>query len=164
MVVSYRAICNIAVSDCAICKIAVSYCALCKIAVCYCAICEITACHRAIYKIENFYRAIFTVLTSHPAIPTIKTTHCEVCKGVQEKWNVGPGTTTWNLDWGLSKYSSFCYIIITKLGLVYCTEQLRKKCPKTKFFLVHMFLYSDWIQENRDLENLRISTLFTQWT
>ena len=31
-----------------------------------------------------------------------------------------------------------------------------------EFFLVHIFLYSDWIQENTDQKNLRIRTLFTQ--
>ena len=27
---------------------------------------------------------------------------------------------------------------------------LREKCPNTEFFLVRIFLYSDWIQENMD--------------
>ena len=39
---------------------------------------------------------------------------------------------------------------------------LRKKCPSTAFFLVRVFLYSDWIQENTDQKKLRIYTLFTQ--
>ena len=40
---------------------------------------------------------------------------------------------------------------------------LREKCPNTEFFLVRIFLYSDWIQENTDHKKLRIWTLFTQW-
>ena len=39
---------------------------------------------------------------------------------------------------------------------------LREKCPNAKFFLVRIFLYSDWIQENSDQKNLRIWTHFTQ--
>ena len=44
---------------------------------------------------------------------------------------------------------------------------LSEKCPNTKFFLVRIFLYSDWIhsvriQENMDQKKLRIWTLFTQ--
>ena len=27
---------------------------------------------------------------------------------------------------------------------------LREKCPNTELFLVHIFLYSDWTQENTD--------------
>ena len=27
---------------------------------------------------------------------------------------------------------------------------LREKCPNREFFLVRIFLYSDWIQENAD--------------
>ena len=33
---------------------------------------------------------------------------------------------------------------------------------KYKFFLVCIFLYSDWVQENTDQKKLRIWTLFTQ--
>ena len=29
-------------------------------------------------------------------------------------------------------------------------QLLREKCPNTEFFLVCIFLYSDWIQENAD--------------
>ena len=36
------------------------------------------------------------------------------------------------------------------------------RCPNTEFFLVRIFLYSDWIQENTDQKQLRIWTLFTQ--
>ena len=39
---------------------------------------------------------------------------------------------------------------------------LHKKCPSTKYFLVHIFLYSVRIQENTDQKILRIGTLFTQ--
>ena len=39
---------------------------------------------------------------------------------------------------------------------------LREKCPKTEFFLVRIFLYLDWIQENTDQKKLRIWTFFTQ--
>ena len=49
---------------------------------------------------------------------------------------------------------------------------LREKCPNMEFFLVCIFLYSDWIrrslylvriQENTDQKKLRIWTLFKQW-
>ena len=39
---------------------------------------------------------------------------------------------------------------------------LREKRPNTEFFLVRIFLYSDWIQENTDKKKLRIWTIFTQ--
>ena len=35
------------------------------------------------------------------------------------------------------------------------------KCPKTEFFLVHIFLYSHWIYENTDQKKLRIWIFFT---
>ena len=35
---------------------------------------------------------------------------------------------------------------------------LRKKRPNTEFFLVRIFVYSDWIQENTDQKKLRIWT------
>ena len=41
---------------------------------------------------------------------------------------------------------------------------LRKKCPHTEFFLVRIFLYSNWIQENTDQKKLRIWILFKQLT
>ena len=31
-----------------------------------------------------------------------------------------------------------------------------EKCPNTEFFLVRIFLYLDWIQENKDQKKLRI--------
>ena len=40
---------------------------------------------------------------------------------------------------------------------------LREKYPNTDFFLVHILLYSDWIQENTDQKKIRIWTLLTQW-
>ena len=39
---------------------------------------------------------------------------------------------------------------------------VREKCPNKQFFLVRIFLHSDWIQENTDHKKLHISTLFTQ--
>ena len=33
---------------------------------------------------------------------------------------------------------------------------LREKSPNTEFFLVRIFLYLDWIQENVDQKKLRI--------
>ena len=30
------------------------------------------------------------------------------------------------------------------------SSALREKCPNTEFFLVGIFLYSDWMQENTD--------------
>ena len=41
-------------------------------------------------------------------------------------------------------------------------ETLREKCPDTYFFLVRIFLYSDWIQGNADQKKFRIWTLFRQ--
>ena len=38
---------------------------------------------------------------------------------------------------------------------------LRGKSPNMEFFLVRIFLYSDWIRENTDHKKLRIWTLFT---
>ena len=52
-----------------------------------------------------------------------------------------------------------------KLGLQKCYLVwllLRENWPNTELFLVCIFLYSDWIQENTDQKKLRISTLFTQ--
>ena len=42
-------------------------------------------------------------------------------------------------------------------------KALREKCPSTEFFLVRIFLYSDWIQENTDQKKLHIWALFIQW-
>ena len=39
---------------------------------------------------------------------------------------------------------------------------LREECPNTEFSLVRIFLYSDWIRENKDQKIVRILTLFTQ--
>ena len=43
------------------------------------------------------------------------------------------------------------------------TNALRERCPNTEFFLVRIFLYLFWMQENTDQKKLRIWTLFTQW-
>ena len=45
-----------------------------------------------------------------------------------------------------------------------CVNKLtmHEKCPNTEFFLVCIFLYSDWIQENTDQRKLRLWILFTQ--
>ena len=40
---------------------------------------------------------------------------------------------------------------------------LLEKCPNTESFLVRIFLYLDWIQENTEQKKLRIWTLLTQW-
>ena len=40
---------------------------------------------------------------------------------------------------------------------------LRGKCWNTEFFVVRIFLYSDWIQENTDQKILHSWTLFTLW-
>ena len=45
----------------------------------------------------------------------------------------------------------------------YATKTLPEKCPNTEFFLVRIFLYSDWIQENMDQKKFRIWTFFMQW-
>ena len=41
---------------------------------------------------------------------------------------------------------------------------LGEKFPYTEFFPIHIFLYSDWIQENTDQKKLRIWTLCEKWT
>ena len=49
---------------------------------------------------------------------------------------------------------------------VFCLHKwkaLREKCPSTEFFLVRIFMYSDWIQENTDQKKLHIWVLFIQW-
>ena len=45
-----------------------------------------------------------------------------------------------------------------------CVNKLtmHEKCPNTEFFLVCIFLYSDWIQENTDQRKLRLWIFFTQ--
>ena len=40
---------------------------------------------------------------------------------------------------------------------------LGEKCPNTELFLVRIFVYSVWIQENTDEKKLRMWTLLTQW-
>ena len=40
---------------------------------------------------------------------------------------------------------------------------LSEKCPNTEFFLVRIFLYSNWIQEITEQKKLRIWTFFMQW-
>ena len=71
---------------------------------------------------------------------------------------------------------SWCFTsLCIKTLILLMILPLRKKCPNTKFFLVRIFLYSDWIrrlrskspypvriQENTDQKKLRIWTLFTQ--
>ena len=42
-------------------------------------------------------------------------------------------------------------------------SSLREMCPNTELFLVRIFLYSDWMQENTDQKLLRICTLFTHF-
>ena len=41
---------------------------------------------------------------------------------------------------------------------------LREKCQNTEFFVVCIFLYLDWMQENTDQKKLSIWTLFTHCT
>ena len=42
-------------------------------------------------------------------------------------------------------------------------KSLRENCRNPESFLVHMFLYSEWIKGNWDQKKLRIWTNFTQW-
>ena len=58
-------------------------------------------------------------------------------------------------EWETSKIV-FDKLLTAKLSL-------REKCPNTELFLVRLFLYSDWIQENKDQKKLRIWTLFMQY-
>ena len=57
-------------------------------------------------------------------------------------------------NWTIS-VTLFCSSLIS--------NSLREKCPNTEFYLVLIFLYSDWIQENTDQKKLHIWTLFAQW-
>ena len=41
-------------------------------------------------------------------------------------------------------------------------ETLREKCPITEFFLVRIFLYSVWIQENTNQKNLHAVKVITK--
>ena len=47
--------------------------------------------------------------------------------------------------------------------VIWPTDTLRENCPSAELFLVRIFLYSHWIQENTDQKKFRICTLFTQW-
>ena len=42
-------------------------------------------------------------------------------------------------------------------------KSLLEKCPNTELFLIFIFLYLDWIQENTDQKQLRTWALLTQW-
>ena len=44
----------------------------------------------------------------------------------------------------------------------FLSNKMREKCLNTEFFLVYIFLYLDWIQENTD-QKFRIWTIFMQW-
>ena len=46
-------------------------------------------------------------------------------------------------------------------GKLWCLT-LREKSLSREFFLVRIFLYLDWMQENTDQKKLRIWTLVTQ--
>ena len=50
-----------------------------------------------------------------------------------------------------------CYLLITHS--CYTKHALHEKCWNTEFFLVHIFLYSDWIRENTNQKKLLIWTL-----
>ena len=45
---------------------------------------------------------------------------------------------------------SFLFLICAADKMIYELHTLREKCPNTEFFLVRIFLYLDWIQENTD--------------
>ena len=65
--------------------------------------------------------------------------------------------------------SKTAYVHFEKLKLNQCRlcanrcYALREKCPNTEFFLVHIFLYSVQMQENKDQKKIRIWTLLAQW-
>ena len=46
----------------------------------------------------------------------------------------------------------FQHIFVSK-GYAYKKSALREKCPNTEFFLVRIFVYSYWIQEDTDQKN-----------
>ena len=54
-------------------------------------------------------------------------------------------------------YSAKQHQVKSNLSMALC-----EKCSNTEFFLVRIFLYSDWIWENTDQEELYIWTLFTK--
>ena len=60
--------------------------------------------------------------------------------------------------WLGSEYTS----AVKHLWTFFVKIALGEKYRNTEFFLVRIFLYSDWIQENTDQKKLRIRTLFTQ--
>ena len=68
---------------------------------------------------------------------------------------------------GLTQQSSACSFFQSIEALLvnlpqHKTFSLRGKCPNTEFFLVRIFVYSNWIPENTDWKKLSIWTLFTQ--
>ena len=62
--------------------------------------------------------------------------------------------------------NKFAFLIVTLWIKLWETEHYFRRslfALVLEFFLVRIFLYSDWIQENTDRKKLRIWTLFTQW-
>ena len=48
-----------------------------------------------------------------------------------------------------------------KLPTILELQPLREMCPNTEYFLVRIFLYSDWIQENTYQKNEYLDTFHT---
>ena len=62
----------------------------------------------------------------------------------------------------LGKISHTFYVEACCIEKNNLSSSLREKCLNTEFFLVRIFLYSDWIQEYTDQKKFSIWTLFTQ--
>ena len=67
-----------------------------------------------------------------------------------------------NKSWRICKYLKSLVAIYVKNDVAtYCA--LCEKCPNTELFLVHIFLYSVQIRENKDQKKLNIWILFMEW-
>ena len=53
------------------------------------------------------------------------------------------------------------YLLGDLFGIIHYVLTMRGKCRNTEFFLVHLFPYSDWIQQNTDQKKLRKDTFHT---
>ena len=57
------------------------------------------------------------------------------------------------------QFCILCFLFSNLASIGHCMKSVQIQT----FFLVRIFLYSDWIQENMDQKKLSIWTLFTQW-
>ena len=57
------------------------------------------------------------------------------------------------------KTAGMFFMVCRRASYKKLNRTLREKCLNTEFFLVRIFLYLDWIQENTGQKKLRICTL-----